>query len=592
MTIAAMSDAVRDTVEPAESGLFRSIASKIFGLAIFLLLLTISLSLYLLSEVNRSESDIAIIARHDLPLAEAVEKINEYGLRRRLAFERWFGALNRDQPNTEVLNEAVANYEKFTPMLQREFGRAREIVDGYPANDDRAVALAGLKTAIENLATTYPDISKRQREIIELQQQKRHDEANRMLNVVTDSMRLVQTQRARLSEDVAALTRQAARAAEARQQLVRWLTIGATASAVTLGLLIAAWVARRVTRPVRSLTRAIRDVRAGHLEVQLAVESRDEIGNLTDSFNYFVRELQAKEEIKRTFGKYVDPRVLERVLAAPGAQDNTGEKRVMTVSFGDLVGFTHLSEHLTPALMVTLLNRHFGLQSQCVQDQLGIVDKYIGDAIMAFWGPPFVDAGDQAALACMAALRQVEVLQTLRMELPELTGLRKSNFVLDSRIGISTGEVVVGNIGSETSRSYTVIGDTVNLASRLEGANRIYGTHILINVATADAVRGRMEVREIDMIAVKGRVEPVVIFELMGVSGQTDAGKLQLRERYGQALAAYRGQAWRDAAAAFRTCLEIDAEDQPSRVMLDRCERHGLTGPASSWNGVWQLDQK
>jgi class 3 adenylate cyclase len=586
----------RDHAAAARSSIMsritHSIASKIFGLSIFLLALTIGLSIYLLTEVSRSSVDIAIIARHDLPLAAAIEDLNEYGLRRRLAFARWFGALNRDKPNQEAVAEASANYETFTPKLMAEFTHILEIIDAYPPTETRAVALAEIRAVIVGLQLGYPAITKRQRELIELQKQGRHDEANSLVNVLNDTTRMIQTQRSQLSDKVTQMSARTAAAAEARQLRVRWLTVAATASAVALGLLIAAWVTRRVTRPIRSLSAAVQDVRGGNLEVQLAVESKDEIGTLTDSFNFFVQELRAKEEIKRTFGKYIDPRVLEHMLQTPGAQGSAGEKRVMTVSFGDMVGFSGLSEHLTPSLMVTLLNRHFGLQAQCVQDQLGIVDKYIGDAIMAFWGPPFVKPEEQVLLACIAALKQVASLQILRAELPELTGLRESGFVLDSRIGICTGEVVVGNIGSESSRSYTVIGDTVNVASRLESANRTYGTNILINESTALAVKGQMETREIDTIAVKGRVASVRVFELLGASGSTGNEVMSMRDAYEAALTLYRSRRWSEAAGAFRRCVELYPADRPSRVMLDRCELMVSSPPDQAWDGTWKLQQK
>lgn len=577
---------------PIAGRIKHSIGSKIFGLAIFLLALTIGLSIYLLTEVSRSRIEIAVIARHDLPLAAAVDDINEAGLRRRLAFARWFGALNRAKPNPEVIAEASANYEVFNGKQAAGFARAREIIDAYPPSEARAATLAEVKTMLGQLESAFPAISVRQLQLIELQKQGRHDEANGLLNVLNDSIRMLQSQRSQLSDKVAAMSAATAAAAEARQHRVRWLTVAATTSAVALGLLIAAWVTRRVTRPIRSLSAAVRDVRDGNLMVHLAVESKDEIGTLTDSFNYFIGELRAKEEIKRTFGKYVDPRVLEHMLQTPDAQGSTGERRIMTVSFGDMVGFSGLSEHLTPSLMVTLLNRHFGLQAQAVQDQLGIVDKYIGDAIMAFWGPPFVKTEEQAFLGCMAALNQLASVRALNAELPELIGLRNSGFVLDSRIGICTGEVVVGNIGSESSRSYTVIGDTVNVASRLESANRTYGTHILIDESTANAVRGRMETRELDTIAVKGRIGSVRIFELVGMPDRTGDESARLRKAYEAALALYRARQWSDAAAAFRACAELSPADGPSRVMRERCEMLVSTPPDPAWDGTWKLEQK
>src|SRR4029077_10067809 len=195
----------------------------------------------------------------------------------------------------------------------------------------------------------------------------------------------------------------------------------------------------------------MRDVQEGNLNIELPVSSTDEVGRLTDSFNFFVKELRSKEHLKQTFGKYIDPRILEQVLAQPGAEAVASGRREMTVLFADLVGFTSVSERLTPSLMVTLLNRHFGLQATAVQEHHGLVDKFVGDSIMAFWGAPFVKPEEHAVLACRAAQAQLVALDTLRRELPEITGLRRDVPTVELRIGICTGEVVVGNIGSENT---------------------------------------------------------------------------------------------------------------------------------------------
>jgi adenylate cyclase len=199
----------------------------------------------------------------------------------------------------------------------------------------------------------------------------------------------------------------------------------------------------------------------------------------------------------------------------------------MTILFADLVGFTGLSERLTGSLMVTLLNRHFGLQALAIQEHQGVVDKFIGDSVMAFWGPPFTRAEDHALLACRAAWGQLAALDVLRRELPELTGLRKDAPAIDLGIGVCTGEVIVGNIGSENIRSYTVIGDTVNLAARIERANRTYGTKILLSETTAQTLSPHFETREIDTIAVKGKTESTRVFELLGPTAKVSADSLR-----------------------------------------------------------------
>jgi len=296
--------------------------------------------------------------------------------------------------------------------------------------------------------------------------------------------------------------------------------------------------------------------------------------------------------MKQTFGKYIDPRILEHLLAQPGAETVAGGRRYMTVLFADLVGFTSLSERLTPLLMVTLLNRHFELQALAVQEHHGVVDKFVGDSVMAFWGPPFVKPEEHPVLACRAAQAQLTALDTLRRELPDITGLRRDLPAIDLCIGVCTGEVVVGNIGSDNTRSYTVIGDTVNLTARLERANRVYGTQILVGETTAQAIGSQFEIREIDTISVKGKTETTRIFELMSAAGQLSEELASLRERYQQAWRRYLAQEWDLAEATFRECLQIRPNDGPSRVFLERIQAFRRNPPAKDWNGVWQLIEK
>jgi adenylate cyclase len=316
------------------------------------------------------------------------------------------------------------------------------------------------------------------------------------------------------------------------------------------------------------------------------------VGTLTDAFNFFVKELRSKEQMKQTFGKYIDPRILEHVLGQPDAEVVAGGRREMTVLFADLLGFTSLSERLTPSLMVTLLNRHFGLQALAVQEHHGVVDKFVGDSVMAFWGPPFVKPEEHAILACRAAQAQLVALDTLRRDLPEITGLRRDAPDVHLGIGICTGEAVVGNIGSENTRSYTVIGDTVNLAARLEGANRVYGTQILIAETTAQAIGSAFETREIDVIFAKGKTETTRVFELLGVSGEVTEQQLRLRKLYVRARRAYLAQEWDLAEAIFGECLQLRPDDGPSRVFLQRIQTLRRNPPGENWTGVWELVAK
>ena len=203
-----------------------------------------------------------------------------------------------------------------------------------------------------------------------------------------------------------------------------------------------------------------------------------------------VEQLRLKERIRETFGKYVDPRIVEGLISGP-ALATAGERRVMTVLFCDIRGFVGVSEEMTPQGLVKVMNRYFSTMSAPIRQHGGIIDKYIGDAIMAYWGPPFTADANQARCAAFAALDMLERVAPFRAELPDLLGLRNVPISFDIRVGIATGEALVGSVGSEVMMSYTVMGDTVNLASRLEGANKLYGGRILASEATVTGGRRR-----------------------------------------------------------------------------------------------------
>ena len=570
----------------------KSIGVRVFGLALLLLALTITLVGFLLWQVAREEGELHLLTHRNIPLASSLSRLDEYGLRRRLAFERMFGALNLDKPNEKILAEAQTNYVIFTKKLNDEFQTAESLLADAGEQEVRSAELGGFLELLKQVKAAYGPITARQQEALELQRKGDHEHANFLLNGLNDLQALVQSQRAQLQNATARHAEKLAKEALGRQGRITSLSIAATATTVLLGLLIAAWVTRGLVRPVRRLIGAMSDVQQGRLDLELPVIGNDEIGALTSAFNFFVRELRSKAEMKETFGKYVDPRILERVLETAGPVDGGGDRQVMTISFGDLVGFTGSSERLTPSSMVRMLNRHFGLQADAIQEHLGIVDKFIGDAVMAFWGPPFVSPTEHAALACRSALAQIAALDVLRAELPELTGLRRDAPGIDLRIGLASGEVIVGNLGADHTRNYTVIGDTVNIASRIESANRIYGTRILVSDSVVRDLAAEFELREVDSITVKGRQDPVCIFELLGPAGCLGQDGRLARESYAEGLRAYRAGDWDAARAGFDKCIEFRPDDRAARTMIERVVELSSNPPGKSWDGVWKMTAK
>jgi adenylate cyclase len=229
--------------------------------------------------------------------------------------------------------------------------------------------------------------------------------------------------------------------------------------------------------------------------------------------------------------------------------------------------------------------------SEPIRSNRGIIDKYIGDAIMAYWGPPFVEEADHARCACFAALEMIESIAMLRREIPELLGVRGTPMEkCDLRIGLATGEALVGSIGSDVMMNYTIMGDVVNLASRLEGANKVYGTRNLVSERTVLAARSALELREIDRVVVAGQSHSEVIFEILGRKGGLTVEETAARNSYHEGLAAYRERRWDDALHAFAASHKAMPGDGPSNALLSRIEKLKLEPPSPDWDGSWHIN--
>ena len=376
------------------------------------------------------------------------------------------------------------------------------------------------------------------------------------------------------------------------QQRAIWISAIVTALAAILGLTVSIMISDGITRPVRRLLEGTRAVQAGQLNRLIDITTRDEIGQLTAAFNRMVEQLRRNERIRETFGKYIDPQIVEWLIDRPALSGVEGNRRVMTMLFCDMKGFTSLSEGVTPQGLVKLMNHYLSTMSAPIRKHKGIIDKYIGDSIMAYWGPPFTEDADQARLACLAAIDMLGRVALMRAELPELLGVRFIPNECDIRIGIATGEVLVGSIGSELMMSYTVMGDTVNLASRLEMANKIYGSHSLVSEATIAAAGTAIEAREIDQLVVVGQTVAQKVFEIIGREGELNEKQLTMRSRYSEGLTAYRARNWDEARRAFQSALEVAPGDGPSMTLLRRIETFDANPPTEKWDGSWQLDHK
>jgi adenylate cyclase len=299
-----------------------------------------------------------------------------------------------------------------------------------------------------------------------------------------------------------------------------------------------------------------------------------------------IREERAKRNIRKSFSQYLSPGVIELIEKDPEKYIRPGgEVKELSVLFSDIRGFTTISEGLTPDQLVQLLNEYFGQMTDFVFATDGTLDKYIGDAIMAFWGSPYPQE-DHASRSCACALRMSRGLAMLNSKW-QAAGRPP----ISIGIGLNTGMVNVGNMGSARRLSWTVMGDNVNLASRLEGITKQYHVQIVISEATYRQVSSQFVCRELDKIRVKGKTLPVNIYELMDVAAEKSKYE-KLLEQFDGAMAAYRSQNWREAAAQFTEVLLKFPDDGPSQVFLERAMEFSESAPEGEWDGVYVMKTK
>ena len=300
----------------------------------------------------------------------------------------------------------------------------------------------------------------------------------------------------------------------------------------------------------------------------------------------FLSEESQKRFIKSAFSHYLSKQVIEEIILNPESLQLGGEEREITIFFSDIKGFTSISEQLKPQELVHLLNEYLSEMTDIVLDYKGTVDKFIGDAIMAFYGAPG-SYPDHAQSACFAAIDMQKILKEMR------TRWKKEGFAeIHSRFGINTGPAVIGNMGSRNRMNYTAMGDSVNLASRLEGANKYYGTYSMISEMTYEKVKHDVEVRYLDKITVVGKELPIKVYELVNRKGALTHSQKELFEAYNSGLELFNKREWEKARSVFRSALKVSKDDGPSKTYIERCTGFMDKPPSKKWDGVYRLSSK
>ncbi|MEO0985192.1 MAG: adenylate/guanylate cyclase domain-containing protein [Cyanobacteria bacterium J06639_14] len=572
-----------------------SIGVKIFGIATSLLGLLLLVVYIFTARLRQVNEEVTALAEYVIPITDRVAQIDVHVLEQELHFER-VQRLYEIEPldNNRIQAELMA------------FEERGELVD-----EELAEAIALTKTALKE--ATLPTAQAEWNHIaplleaIAIQHQQFHDHAEELLALLEagDLEAAHQLEEALIIEEtdfnqaitdifleLEAFTVRSAQEGQQHQQTVQNLSLAVATLATVFGLIYALLVTRGLVRPVKSLTRGIAAVREGNLDTDFEVASRDEVGVLASAFNAMVSELKLKARLEETFGKYVDPRIVRTLLQASTETQTVEERQVMTVFFSDTEGLEAVMVTLDPDAQIRLINDYLSLMSAPISTHKGVIDKFIGTTIMGFWGPPFTDVESHTRLACEAALAQLQHLKALTQQVALASKSNDSFPSLQLHVGLSTGALVAGNMGSNSAKSYTVMGDTVNIASRLKGASKQYGVTILLSEETQRPLAECMETRELDLIQVVGREDPIRIYELLSHKGSLSLSAVAAKEAFAKGLHAYRQQDWPQARQHFEACLAKQTGDRPAQLYLDRIALLQENPPPADWNGVWQLTQK
>lgn len=554
---------------------------KVFSLALALLALLLAVALFSYGRLRRVGSEVQTLTKTVIPAAGRIDLVDIRALEQKIHLERMLRLYETPPVDTAEADRQRERFEELDREVDAELRKAAEVLRGSAASFD----LPRLLHALERIEAEHQEFHDAVAAAVSFARLGQRDESLAKVEQVAQEEKELHQETEAIRRELHEIQREAGLRTREHQEGVLRLSLAVSAAALLLGLVASVLLTRGLTRPVGELTGAMRTVKTGDLAVRIRPRTRDEVGQLARSFSAMIDELVQKEQILATFGKYVDPRVVDHLVAAAAAPGGAGEKQVMTVLFFDVDGLGELTGRLTPEEHVRFVNEYLTLAAAPVSDHLGVIDKFIDTTVMAFWGPPFTSAEEHPRLACAAALRQLERLDEIRRLLPGSAALRLHS-------GIATGPLVVGSMGSEQSRSYTVLGDTVNTASRLQGVSRQYGAGIVVTEETREALGDDFELRELDLVRVVGKDEPVRIFEVLARRGELGPEREKLRDAFEQGLARFRARAWDDALETFSRCLRIDPSDGPAAAFHERTARLRKDPPDEAWDGVRSLRTK
>jgi len=570
-----------------------SLRTKIMTGAIALLIffaVALGITLYM---VNDSDDELKCILEYHLPILTRLNSLDVISYEIEVIAHRLVTEVN---PSKQRIEEVYARSQRSHDQIDSILQESRSLaeagsIDSHNDLEDR-LKMAKLIGTIDSLKSEVSRFSQAACLPVELMRQGKVTDAKKAI-VNLSNFEYLDPLIAAVREISNQLAIDSLRETRGNIRGIIWANTVLFLAASILGLFVFLFITGRLQNAFRALTFAFHETADGKYSDPLPITSGDEIGDLTTSFNTMVDQLKSKEKLREAFGQFLDPRIVANVVnPATGELRQSAERRALTIFFSDIAGFSAIGEQLTADTLVRLLNRYFSAATEVIRRNHGIVDKFIGDGVMAFWASPFSEGESHAHHACLACLEMRAAFAEIAKDISNITGLRRNLPKFHVRMALATGDTLIGTVGSDTTKSFTVIGDTVNIASRLEGVNKIYGTDLLINEECYRLVETEVEVRELDLVTVYGKSEPIRIYELLSKAGKLDGPTTELCHTFHTALENYRQQKWQNAEQGFRACLQIKQHDGPSLEFLTRIATFARTPPPKDWNGVWQTSSK
>ena len=556
---------------------------KIFGFVFICLLILLAASSYFWQnaqkKVQQTDIEITVLSQNMIPLLTSIVNIDKHTLAQEIHLQKLLNLSTvRPKPELEI-NRVMNKFKGLDIKVSSEIKAGQKMIQDSLTKSrekDAITILSQLSSELRLALHLYRSYHKEGLSIVEknlessasinrLNQMEKLRETEEILNQELDD----------IIEKIRTLTiKQAAITSRHEKEVGESMHLAASISLLIFlaCVLVIYQVTKKLVEPISELVKGVDKIATGSLNTRLEVEGRDEVANLTKSFNSMADGLEKGRSVRDMFGKYLDPRVVSHIIDQNGLREV--ERRNLTIYFSDIKGFSTISESLEPAKLVDLLNAYFSHCAKPILSSQGVIDKYIGDAIMAYWGPPFTPEGNAAQDACLAALNQTKQLELFRKKLPEILGLRKGIPNVTHRIGLATGPAVVGNLGSEKAQSYTAIGDTVNVASRLEGINKNYGTTIMLDSATRDKVKDSFTTRLMDRIIPKGKTESHFIYELIDDEKYSHSDTEKWLNYWHEMQDSRMNENYSNAKKLLKECLSIYPDDKASLIFLDAIDGH------------------